>query len=151
MDVLVAQIAKFVSVGVINTLVDLGFFNLFRKIKGFSATTASYISTTIAMIGSYIMNKSWTFASKGSNVTTEAVKFFTITILGLYVIHNGIVYLLTKKILWPGKLALKIVRMFPFLKKLSNDFVTDNFAKVCAIAVTLVYNFLMYKFFVFVK
>ena len=71
MDLLLAQIGKFVSVGVINTLVDLGFFNLFRKIKGFSATTASYVSTTIAIIGSYIMNKSWTFASKGGDAGTE--------------------------------------------------------------------------------
>ncbi len=150
MDVLVAQITKFVSVGIINTLVDLGFFNLFRRIKGFSATVASYISTTIAMIGSYFLNKSWTFASKG-NSTSEAIKFFTITILGIYVIHNGIVFLLTKKILWPGKLALKIVRIFPFLNKLSDTFVTDNFAKVCAIAITLVYNFIAYKFLVFAK
>lgn len=148
MDVLIAQIGKFVSVGVLNTLVDIGFFNLFRKIKGFTATRASYVSTTIAMIGSYFLNKSWTFASKG-NVAAEALKFFAITILGLYIIHNGIVYLLTKKVLWPGKLALKIVRAFPFLKKLSDGFVTDNFAKICAIAVTLIYNFLMYKFFVF--
>jgi len=148
MDLLLAQIGKFVSVGVINTLVDLGFFNLFRRFKRFTATTASYVSTTIAMIGSYFLNKSWTFQANG-NVAAEAIKFFSITILGIYIIHNGIVYLLTKKVLWPGKLALKIVRWFPFLKKLSDDFVTDNFAKVCAIAVTLVYNFIMYKFVVF--
>ena len=148
MDILVAQIGKFVSVGVLNTLVDLGFFNLFRRFKRFTATTASYASTTIAMIGSYFLNKSWTFSSNG-NATTEAIKFFSITILGIYVIHNGIVYLLTKKILWPGKLALKMVRLFPFLKKMSDSFVTDNFAKVCAIAITLVYNFIMYKFIVF--
>lgn len=148
MDLLVAQITKFVSVGVINTLVDIGFFNVFRRVKGISATVASYISTTIAMIGSYYLNKSWTFQANG-DVATQAFKFFATTILGLYVIHNGIVYLLTKKVLWPGKLALKIVRIFPFLRKLSDDFVTDNFAKVCAIAVTLVYNFVVYKFFVF--
>lgn len=150
MDVLITQITRFVSVGIINTLVDLGFFNLFRRIKRVSATMASYFSTTIAMIGSYFLNKSWTFASQNSS-TFEAVKFFSITILGIYVIHNGIVYLLTKKVLWPGKLALKIVRVFPFLKKLSDSFVTDNFAKVCAIAITLVYNFIAYKFLVFVK
>jgi len=148
MDLLIGQIGKFVSVGVLNTLVDIGFFNLFRRIKGFTATTASYVSTTIAMIGSYFLNKSWTFAANG-DVVTQAVKFFVTTILGLYILHNGTVYLLTKKILWPGKLALKIVRIFPFLKKLSDSFVTDNFAKVCAIAVTLVYNFIVYKFFVF--
>jgi putative flippase GtrA len=150
MDVLITQITKFVSVGIINTLVDIGFFNLFRRIKGFTATTASYVSTTIAMIGSYFLNKSWTFASNG-NSATEAVKFFATTILGIYIIHNGIVYLLTKKVLWPGKLALKIVRIFPFLNKLSDSFITDNFAKVCAIAITLVYNFIVYKFLVFVK
>ncbi len=150
MEVLIAQIMKFVSVGIINTLVDLGFFNVLRKIKGFSATTASYVSTTIAMIGSYFLNKSWTFAAKGDSAS-QALKFFTITILGIYIIHNGIVYLLTKKVLWPGKLALKIVRWLPFLNKLSDSFVTDNFAKVCAIAVTLVYNFFAYKFLVFVK
>lgn len=150
MDVLITQITRFVSVGIINTLVDLGFFNLFRRIKRVSATMASYFSTTIAMIGSYFLNKSWTFASQNSS-TFEAVKFFSITILGIYVIHNGIVYLLTKKVLWPGKLALEIVRVFPFLKKLSDSFVTDNFAKVCAIAITLVYNFIAYKFLVFVK
>ncbi len=150
MDVLITQITKFVSVGIINTLVDIGFFNLFRRFKKFTATTASYVSTTIAMIGSYFLNKSWTFASQG-NSTTEAVKFFATTILGIYIIHNGIVYLLTKKVLWPGKLALKIVRFFPFLNKLSDSFITDNFAKVCAIAITLVYNFIVYKFLVFVK
>ncbi len=149
MDILIAQITKFVGVGIINTLVDLGFFNLFRRFKTFTATTASYASTTIAMIGSYFLNKSFTFSS-GSALGLETIKFFVTTILGIYVIHNGIVYLLTKKILWPGKLALKIVRIFPFLKKLSDSFVTDNFAKVCAIAITLVYNFLIYKFFVFV-
>lgn len=150
MDALITQITKFISVGIINTLVDLGFFNIFRRIKGFSATTASYVSTTIAMIGSYFLNKSWTFASDG-NILTEAVKFFATTILGLYIIHNGIVYLLTKKVFWPGKFALKIVRIFPFLNKLSDSFITDNFAKFCAIAITLVYNFLVYKFLVFVQ
>jgi putative flippase GtrA len=150
MDVLITQITRFVSVGIINTLVDLGFFNLFRRFKKFTATTASYVSTTIAMIGSFFLNKSWTFASQG-NSTTEAVKFFATTLLGIYIIHNGIVYLLTKKILWPGKLALKIVRFFPFLNKLSDSFITDNFAKVCAIAITLIYNFFVYKFLVFVK
>jgi len=148
MDLLVGQIGKFVSVGLINTLVDIGFFNLFRRIKGFTATTASYASTTIAMIGSYFLNRNWTFANQGDPLM-GAIKFFATTILGIYVIHNGIVYLLTKKIMWPGKLALKIVRVFPFLKKLSDSFVTDNFAKVCAIAITLVYNFIVYKFFVF--
>lgn len=148
MNLLIAQIGKFVSVGLINTLVDLGFFNIFRRIKGFSATVASYMSTTIAMIGSYFLNRSWTFAATG-NVTTQAIKFFAVTIPGIYIIHNGIVYLLTKKILWPGKLVLKIVRFFPFLKFMSDSFVTDNFAKVCAIAITLFYNFVIYKFFVF--
>lgn len=150
-SVLGTQVSKFIVTGIINTLVDIGFFNIFRRIKGITATVASYMSTTIAMINSYFLNKYWTFSGFGTGSGVEAIKFFAVTATGIYIIHNGIMYLLTNKILWPGKLALKIVRWFPFLKKLSDSFVTDNFAKLCAIAITLVYNFVAYKFLVFVK
>jgi putative flippase GtrA len=143
------QISKFAVVGVLNTVIDIIFFNVFRRFKKFSATVASYISSTIAMVQSYLLNKYWTFQSTSSN-GFEAVKFFFSTIIGIYIIHNGIVWLLTTKVLWPGKLVLKIVRFFPFLKFMSDSFVTDNFAKVTAIAFSMVWNFLLYKFWVFV-
>jgi putative flippase GtrA len=150
MDILGAQVSKFIVTGIINTLIDLVFFNIFRRFKKVSTTVASYISTTLAMINSYVLNKYWTFSGFGSGSGVEAAKFLIVTVSGIYIIHNGIVYLLTNKILWPGKLVVKIVRIFPFLKFMKDDFIKDNFAKVCAIAITLVYNFLMYKFLVFV-
>lgn len=149
-SILGVQISKFAIVGVINTLVDVLFFNIFRRFKRFSAVTASYISSTIAMINSYVLNKYWTFNNTGQTGTFEIVKFFFSTIIGIYVIHNGIVWLLTTKILWPGKLVVKIVRIFPFLKFMSDSFIKDNFAKVFAIVFSMIWNFILYKFWVFV-
>lgn len=150
-SILGLQVSKFVVTGILNTLVDVAFFNVFRRAKKVSASAASYLSSTIAMINSYFLNKYWTFSGFGTGTGMEALKFFIVTITGSYIIHNGLVFLLTKKILWPGKLFLKIVRKFPFLSKFNDSFVTDNFAKLCGIVVTLGYNFLAYKFLVFVN
>jgi len=149
MNALGFQVSKFVIVGIINTLVDLIFFNIFRRNKKISATIASYISSSIAMINSYILNRFWTFGDSSSGSGFEFFKFFFSTIIGIYVIHNGIVWLLTNKILWPSRLVLRLVRIFKPLKFLSDGFITDNFAKFCAIFFSLVWNFLLYKFWVF--
>jgi putative flippase GtrA len=144
------QISKFAIVGVINTLVDLIFFNIFRRSKKITATVASYLSSTIAMINSYFLNRYWTFSSTSTGSSTEFLKFFLSTIVGIYVIHNGIVWILTNKFKWPGRLALKTVRFIKPLNFMSDTFVTDNFAKVTAIIFSLIWNFILYKFWVFV-
>jgi len=149
MNALGFQVSKFVIVGVVNTVVDLVFFNIFRRSKKISATLASYISSSIAMVNSYILNRYWTFGNSSNGSGFELIKFFFSTIIGIYIIHNGIVWLLTNKIMWPSKLVLRLVRLIKPLNIFSNSFVTDNFAKFCAILFSLVWNFILYKFWVF--
>lgn len=150
MNALGFQISKFAIVGVINTLVDLLFFNVFRRFKRISATVASYMSSTIAMVNSYFLNRYWTFSASSNGSGTEIIKFIMSTVVGIYVIHNGIVWLLTNKLPWPGKLALKITRLIKPLNFMSDSFITDNFAKLTAIIFSLIWNFILYKFWVFV-
>ena len=149
MNALGFQISKFVIVGVINTFLDVILFNVFRRFKKVSATLASYISSSIAMINSYILNRYWTFGNSSNGSGPEFIKFLFSTVIGMYIIHNGIVWLLTNKIFWPGKLILRGVRTIKKLKFLSDSFITDNFAKFCAIFFSLVWNFILYKFWVF--
>lgn len=150
METLGLQISKFAFVGVINTLIDLVIFNLLRRFTKLRAVSASYISSTVAMINSYVLNKYWTFSSNGgSGQFSEATKFFFSTIIGMYVIHNGLVWLLTEKFTWPVKFAYAIIKKLPVLNKLSEKFVHDNVAKMVGIAGSLVWNFLLYKFWVF--
>lgn len=150
MNPLGIQISKFALVGIINTVIDLLFFNIFRKYTKLKAVFASYISSTIAMINSYFWNKYWTFGTGNeTSQFSEATKFILSTVIGIYVIHNGVVYLLSEKILFPGKLAYSITKKVPVLNKMSETFVKDNVAKVGAIAISLIWNFLLYKFWVF--
>jgi putative flippase GtrA len=145
------QISKFAVVGVLNTLIDLLGFNLLRKFTKLKTIGASYISSTIAMLNSYLLNKYWTFQSVNSGLSAagEAAKFFGSTIIGIYVIHNGLVWILSEKFTFFSKLAYSITKRLPVLNKLSEKFVYDNVAKVGGIAGSLVWNFVLYKFWVF--
>jgi putative flippase GtrA len=151
MDGIGFQLSRFAVVGVVNTLLDMLGFNLLRKFTKLKTVAASYISSTIAMVNSYILNKYWTFESANSGVSAagEAAKFFGSTIIGIYVIHNGLVWILSEKFTFFSKLAYSITSRLPILNKLSQKFVYDNVAKVAGIAGSLVWNFLLYKFWVF--
>ncbi len=141
------QLARFASVGVLNTLVDLIFFNIFRRFKNIKPVVASYISSTIAMVQSYLLNSSWTFQGNGS--ASEIIKFFGTTIVSIYVVHNGIVWIFTTKILAPGIFFAKIAKKLPLVNRFSESFIKDNSAKIFAVFTSLVWNFLFYKFWVF--
>jgi putative flippase GtrA len=151
MDNVGFQISKFAVVGVVNTLIDLLGFNLLRKFTKLKTVAASYISSTVAMLNSYLLNKYWTFqsAESGLSAAGEAAKFFGSTIIGIYVIHNGLVWVLSEKFTFFSKLAYSITKRLPVLNKLSEKFVYDNVAKVGGIAGSLVWNFVLYKFWVF--
>lgn len=146
-----SQLSKFGVVGLINTLLDLLIFNLLRKFTKLRPVWSSYISSTVAMINSYLLNKYWTFQSTqaGVSAASEAVKFFGSTIIGVYVIHNGLVWILSEKFTFFSKIAYAITKRLPILNKLSQKFVYDNVAKVMGISGSLVWNFVLYKFWVF--
>lgn len=145
------QVSKFVVVGILNTLIDLLGFNLLRKFTKQKTVVASYISSTVAMINSYVLNKFWTFQSgtSGANAASEAAKFLFTTVIGIYIIHNGLVWFFSEKFTFFSDLAYKITQKLPVLNKLSKRFVCDNVAKVAGIGGSLVWNFLFYKFWVF--
>lgn len=145
------QVSKFALVGILNTAIDVVIFNLIKKFTKIRTIWASYISSTIAMLNSYLLNKYWTFESANSGLSAagEAAKFFGSTIIGIYIIHNGLVWIFSEKFQFFGKFAYGITKNLPVLKKLSEEFVINNVAKLGGIAGSLVWNFMLYKFWVF--
>lgn len=131
------QLAKFVVVGVLNTLVDLGVLNLLIFVTG-TALGISYvvfksISFVAAVSNSYVWNKFWTFKS-GHKDTKEIVQFFAVSVIGFF-INVGI--------------ASAIVYFVP-----RDGFSNQLMANVGALTGTvagLIWNFLGYKFVVFKK
>ena len=158
-SVLGKQIGKFTVVGIANTVIDITILNILVlvlhfntqiQIFGFSYLVANFISVTIAMINSYLLNKYWTFKSKEKkNLTQEVIKFFFITIIGMYAIHQLVFNFLNIYWLWPTHF---IVNIFHLIGVISLDnLISLNFAKFLAILVSLTWNFIFYKIWVFKK
>jgi putative flippase GtrA len=132
------QLARFAAVGILNTAIDFGVLNI---LSGATGITAGFIvggvnmpGFLIAVFNSYFWNKLWVFEDRGEkNVFQDFPKFLAVTVIGI-IINSGIVILVTTFVApWGGVAAQTWL----------------NIAKVAATLISLVWNFLGYKFFVF--
>jgi putative flippase GtrA len=127
-----AQKLRFAVVGGANTALDFGLLFLFVAL-GLDKIPANYLSTGIAFISSFFLNKSYTFKSKGGNIKKQFAYFIGITIFGLWVIQP-IVISLVALVLEPTDLASPIVLFI---------------AKLIATVASLIWNYLFYSRLVF--
>lgn len=147
------QVAKFALVGGLNTLVDWGILAFliffFRKFFAaepegilfavFSATIIFYslykaISFILATLNSYIWNKFWTFKRQSvETVSKELTQFIIVSIIG-FLINVGI--------------ASGIFKFIAPVGGLNSD-QWGIAAAVLATAISMIWNFLGYKFIVF--
>ena len=136
----VYQLAKFLLVGVMATIFDLGTLSFFISITQISYGIAFDIfkgtSFIIATVLKYIPDKFWAFKKRETaNVKKEFSQFFIVTIVG-FVINVSIAHLIVNQ----------IGPQFGFPEKL-----WANFGGIGATIVTFAWNFIGYKFIVFKK
>src|SRR3989344_7425404 len=133
------QFAKFAAVGGLNTLLDLSILNSLIFLSGI-ATGYWYsgfkaISFVIASINAYFWNKYWTFGVGGSVNTKEFTEFFTVSAIG-FGINVGIASFLVNIVGAPAGIT---------------DNLWANVGALAATLVSLIWNFIGYKFIVFKK
>jgi putative flippase GtrA len=138
MKFFIKQFTKFALVGVVNTGLDftiLNFLILLTDIyKGGWLGLLNFISFSLATINSYFLNKFWTFRKDSKEkIKIQFLKFFLISLIGV-AINTGIVYIL----------ATFIPPFFDF-----SQLLWVNIAKCLAVAISLYWNFIGYKFWVF--
>lgn len=134
---IVYQLAKFLLVGAMATVFDLGTLSIFIEI--FAISTGIFfalfksISFIVATVGKYFIDKFWAFEKKEtSGIGNEFAKFFITTLIGLAV-NVGV--------------AVAVVAMGPQF-----GLPTDAWAKIAgiiAVLITFAWNFVAYKFIVF--
>jgi len=137
---IVKQLVRFVVVGGINTGIDFLILNIemfFTKItSGPGMLAQNAISFGLATINSYYLNKVWTFEDKDKkNGKFKFTQFLTVSIIGL-IINTSLIYLFTTF----------VDPMFGIGPQL-----WANIGKVLATGISLIWNFLGYKFIVFKK
>lgn len=78
------QAVRFCVVGLFNTIVDYGLFYIFISWANIHKSVAQILSTSVAMCGSYLINRCWTFGKEGRGNFGEIVRFLTINILAMF-------------------------------------------------------------------
>ena len=140
----------FLGVGIINTLVDFGFYTFLTSFvsnfkNGRHIQLAGLISGTFAMFFALILHSLITW--RGSHINHKTVlKFFAFTGFGMWVIRPqllGLFIHLRGLYHWVDKLLDKIGLHFTY------NFVANTGAFGFMILILLVYNYLVYERFVF--
>ncbi len=131
------QVAKFAAVGGLNTLLDLGVLNVLILISGVAVgywyPIFKGISFIVANINSYFWNKHWTFGVSNSANIKEFSQFIGVSFIG-FAINVGIASLL--------------VNFIGSSKGISPER-WANIGALSATIISLVWNFIGYKFIVF--
>ncbi len=122
-----AQFIKFSLVGVLNTAIHYGIFYVTYTYMGLYHLLASTLGFCVAVTNSYLINKHWTFKTRGANVHREFAKFIIVNLITLSINL--------------GSMALLVERFD----------VDPRIAQLASIGLTLSINFLGNKFWTFRK
>ena len=126
---------RFLVVGGTNTAIDMIILFSLVNFTGLSVFISNIISTSVALSFSFYANKTFTFKDDNKNLKTKMVTFLAITLFGLWVLQP-IIIAITKSIL--GSLISDVNTILLV-------------GKLAATCVTLVWNYIMYRKFVFIK
>ena len=128
------KIGRFALVGGVNTALDFGILFLLTHF-GVPKVIANTCSTGVAFVFSFFANKKFTFKTQNTNVRQEIIRFVIVTLFGLWVLQNAIIWLATP----------------PLLTLLHHEERALLVAKLLATGVSLIWNYLLYDRYVFKK
>ncbi len=129
-----AEKVKFIFVGGANTAID--FVILFGlTFLGVDKIVANFFSTSVALVFSFFVNKSFTFKNETKNAKKQFALFLVITLFGLWVIQPLVILGVTS---------------------LTESFITNSaislfIAKLVATVASLIWNYIFYSRIVFKK
>jgi len=146
----IGRVGKFGIVGAINTVIDFTILNILHTLVGMGIIEANLISTTVAMVFSFTVNRKYVFTDHETSVWRQGSTFLMVTAVGLYGLQTVIIHLLTVTWTGPLGLAVKAVQALGLGGVLSASIVITNGAKAIATIATLTWNYLLYKRVVFV-
>ena len=142
------RILRFAAVGICNAAISFGLLNLAYYKGGFSKIVSSIISTTCALLFSFVMNRGFVFGDKSRTARQQLPAFVAVTITGSLLVLN-LVYALSVHLLEGNEHILidpiKNLTGIVF----SKSFIDINVSTVIGAAVALFWNYNGYRWFVF--
>lgn len=141
---------RFVLIGGANTGVDFLVLNLLVGLAGVGVLLANLISTFVAMCFSLVMNRSFVFKTEQRLSVKEAVLFVLVTLTGIWGVQTAVIFILTQAVPTPLTTIAQTIHSFDMTRVFEVDFLVNNGAKVMATVFSLTWNYVLYKYVVFV-
>lgn len=139
---------KFSIVGILATLVDYIILNIGTVLFRFPLVGTNVVSTTIASLVGYKLNKHIVFEG-GRHSRKKTILIYVLVIgTGIYIIQNAILYLIGHRFEAPTEGVLMALERMG-LPDFNEQFVSTNVSKVCASSVAGIWNYIMLRKFVF--
>ena len=123
-------ILRYGLVGGFNTLLDLALFTLFSVGLHITPLLANVMSMSIVLCVSYVLNRLFVFRSKRP-VRSTVVHFASVTLFTGLVVQSAVIWV----VLHLGRLLVPTL----------SHSILAPFAKVCAMGVAMVSNYLSYR------
>ena len=141
--------SRFLVVGLFNTGLDFSILNALVFGFGLSRLPANIISSSVAMVMSYMLNHRFVFRHDEEKNLKQFLVFIVITAFGLLVLQNLTIYIFTHQLRSVPD-AMHTVLDWVVSGVFTKEFIELNFGKAVATIVTMVWNYKLYQRFVFV-
>ncbi len=135
------RFVRFGIVGIIGSVIDFGFLNLFTIVFKMPYVLSSVFSFSLAVINNFLLNRFWTFAaSKKDPLLGQLVQFGIVSVIGLLIRTPLLAWL--EKVLIPlaGKLTPNL---------LTPTIVGHNVGLAIGIGVVMLWNYFANRFWTF--
>ncbi|MFF2389736.1 GtrA family protein [Agromyces sp. NPDC058104] len=127
--------ARFLTVGAVSTLIEIGVFNALYLGLGWDVVWAKIVASLVALVNAYFGNREWTFRDRGGH--SRAVE------ITLFVIVNALCTVLGAVLVWAGVAAASAL-----LGREAGP-VAVNVVNLGSIAIVVVARFVLYHHVVF--
>lgn len=138
------QIARFVTVGCFNTLLDFTLLNILTAVVGLPTLVANTVSVSIGITASYLLNHYVVFRHSGKPTLKNYARFFVITGVSVIGIQNLVIYTVSHLIVVQPGQGATVMGHF-----ISGETIELNVAKALAVLMGMAWNFLLYKYVIF--
>lgn len=108
--------SRFLVVGAVSTLIEIGVFNLLVFVWGWDVVAAKIVASLVALVNAYIGNREWTFRHRDRRGRTAEVALFlatnaVCTVIGAALVWVGVEAVAAALAREPGPLAVNVVNL----------------------------------------
>lgn len=134
---------KFLIVGLISTIIDFGFMNLFTLVFNLPLVLSQGLSFIIAVFGSYFMNRHWIYPdSREKSAYKQLLLFVLINLVGISIRTLSI-----------PKINDLLVRLFSNIDaafiNANKEIISQNLALALVVSIVLLWNFFANRYLTF--